>query len=82
MAGVFAATQVDFVAYLAIRNTLSGPKAQAFDAHLIQYVCWAIENSVALSSEEFAEWCAAAKGEITGTNSTQSNNTPASDTLS
>jgi hypothetical protein len=81
MAGVFAATQVDFVAYLAIRNTLNGPQAAAYDAHLIQYVCWAIENSVALDSAEFAVWCARAKAEVKGTNSAQLNTTPATDTI-
>jgi hypothetical protein len=81
MAGVFVPSQVDYVAYLAIYNTLNAYQAAQFQDHLIRYVCWAIENSVSLSSEEFAEWCAAAKAEINGTNGGQLNNAPASDTL-
>jgi len=81
MAGVFAPTQTDYVAYLAYYNALPGYKAPVFADRVIRYVCWAIENSVALSSEEFAEWLLQASLETAGTNGVATNLSPSSDTL-
>ena len=78
MAGVFNGdTNADYLLIQADINALPGYARTLYYDRLLQGICWMIDNSVALSSEELTEQRNVAKGEIYGGISVL----PATDTL-